>query len=263
MTDRDVITEEAEGWTVVRLDRPEVRNAMRAQTWRQLGDALDAVEVGETVGLILTGGDQWFSSGADLGEAGGSVAGAGPDSLWPSTARLRLAQRTIERMRAFPKPTIAAVEGYAIGVGWSLALSCDLIVASTSAFFAQPAAAAGMVADAGLVRDLCEAVGYRAATAMLLCGDRLTATDALSSGMLTSLSEPAGTLAAARGLAATMSAIPAPVRFAVKSLLAAARGGADVGFLEHEAVAVAFNKLQPGHAAGRASFRQGTRFFRG
>jgi hypothetical protein len=80
--------------------------------------------------------------------------------------------------------------------------------------------------------------------------------------MLTILSEPAGALTAALGLARTISAIPAPVRFAVKSLLAASRVGGEVGFLEHEAVAVAFNKLQPGHAEGRANFRQGTRFFR-
>jgi 2-(1,2-epoxy-1,2-dihydrophenyl)acetyl-CoA isomerase len=181
--------------------------------------------------------------------------------LWSSTARLRLAQRTIERLRAFPKPTIAAVEGYAIGVGWSLALSCDLIVSSSSAFFAQPAAAAGMVSDGGLVRDLCQAVGYQAAAAILLSSSRLEAADAFSAGMVTRLSQPGGTLADALDLARRVSAVPEPVRFALKSMLAAVRGGTASGFMEHEALAVAFNKLQPGHAEGRARFAAGARFY--
>jgi 2-(1,2-epoxy-1,2-dihydrophenyl)acetyl-CoA isomerase len=261
MTGSDLIGEQAGEWLVLRLNRPEVRNALRTATWQQLNEALDEVEGSDLAGLILTGGDQWFSSGADLREAGGTVDGSGPGSLWPATTRLRLAQRTIERLRAFPKPTVAAVEGYAIGVAWSLALSCDLIVASSASFFAQPAAAAGMAADAGLVRDLCQTIGYHAAVEALLCRTRLAAPEAMTAGMLTRLSEPGAALSDALGLAEAISAVPAPVRFVLKSLLVSARAGTDGSFLEHEAVAIAFNKLQPAHADGRASFRQGARFF--
>ena len=96
----------------------------------------------------------------------------------------------LSRLRAFGKPTIAAVEGYAIGVGWSLALACDLLVASRTTFFAAPASAAGMIADGGLVRDLCDAVGHRRAAELLLTRSRVEARDALRYGLVTELTEP-------------------------------------------------------------------------
>jgi 2-(1,2-epoxy-1,2-dihydrophenyl)acetyl-CoA isomerase len=261
MPENDLSVEETEGWLVVRFDRPQVRNALRAKTWTELDAALDRGESGEVAGLILTGGDQWFCSGADLGEARGASTLPGEASLWPATSRLRQAQRTIERLRAFPKPTIAAVEGYAIGVGWSVMLACDLIVASAAAFFAQPAPAAGMVPDGGLVRDLCRAIGYHATADMLLCSTRMEAADALRHGMLSRLSEPGHTLADSLELARSISAIPASVRFVLKSLLVSVLTGGDAAFLEHEAMAVSFGKLQPAHADGRASFRAGSRFY--
>jgi 2-(1,2-epoxy-1,2-dihydrophenyl)acetyl-CoA isomerase len=135
MTDDDVVVEAGASWLTLRLDRPAVRNALRRTTWQQLDAALDRAESdGAVAGVTLTGGPDWFSSGADLSDLGSPEDGGS----WAAVSRLRGAQRVLRRLRGFGKPTVAAVEGYAIGVGWSLALACDLLVASRTAFFAPP-----------------------------------------------------------------------------------------------------------------------------
>jgi 2-(1,2-epoxy-1,2-dihydrophenyl)acetyl-CoA isomerase len=258
MTDADIALEPGPAWLTVRLDRPAVRNALRRGTWHQLDAALDRAETdGEVAGVTLTGGPAWFSSGADLTDIGSPEEG-GP---WASVSRLHGAQRVLRRLRGFGKPTIAAVEGYAIGVGWSLALACDLLVASRTAFFAPPAGAAGMIADGGLVRDLCEAIGHRRAAELLLTRTRLEAADAMRHGLVTELTEPGRSEQHAVELAARIAALPASVRFATKSMLAAAQEVGGAGFLEHEALAVAYNRQQPERAQAYERFAAGERFY--
>jgi 2-(1,2-epoxy-1,2-dihydrophenyl)acetyl-CoA isomerase len=258
-TDAELVVEVADGWMTARLDRPAVRNAIRRSTWERLDAALDRAEVdGDVAGVTVTGGPEWFSAGADLTDL---TPPAGSGAIG-SVARLRHGQRVLRRLRTFGKPTIAAVEGYAIGVGWSLALSCDLLVASRTAFFAQPAGAAGMLADGGLARDLVDAVGYRRAVEVLLTRNRLEAADALALGMLNELTEPGGAGARAAELAARMGALPASVRFVTKSMLAGLLGAGDGDFLEHEALAVAFNRQQPERAQAADRFARGERFYR-
>lgn len=257
MTESDVRFELSDHRLLVRLARPDKRNALRHQTWRELEGVLDDAEVDPDVTVVvLAGTDAFFCAGADLQENPGRQHAM---DLWSATTRLRRGQRTLQRLRTFPKPTIAAVEGYAIGLGWCLALSCDLVVAARDSYFAAPAASAGMLADGGLIRDLYEAVGRRRATEILLLHTRLTAEAALGDHLVTRLAEPGGSVAVAMDLAAGIAARPPSVHFVNKALLASAIG-AD-GYLEHEATAVALNRMQPANLAGRDAFLAGQRFY--
>ena len=257
MTEPDVRVERSGPCLVIRLNRPDQRNALRHQTWRELEEALDEAEVDDAVEVVvLAGTDRWFCAGADLRENASRAHALG---LWSSTTRLRRAQRSLQRLRTFPKPTIAAVEGFAIGIGWCLALSCDLVVAARDSYFAPPAASAGMLADGGLVRDLFEAVGRRRANEILLLHTRLDAEVAATDHLVTEVSSTGQAVARALEMGAAIAARPASVHFVNKALLASALG-AD-GYLEHEATAVALNRVQPANMAGREAFLAGRRFY--
>jgi enoyl-CoA hydratase/carnithine racemase len=246
---------------IIRLNRPEARNAIRTRTWQELEVALDTAESDGAVRVVvLTGGPDWFAAGADLRENASSDPAVVADAF-TMTMRLRLAQRVLERLHCFPKPTVAAVEGYAIGLGWCLALSCDLIVASDSAFFAQPAATAGMLADGGLIRQLCDALGVRRTTEILFTRTKLPADEAHRYGMVTRLTKPGHTLEGAQELVTEIAQRPASVHFINKALLASAQAGGEAGYLEHEATAVALNRMQPANIEGRQQFLAGQRFY--
>src|SRR5260221_5519727 len=128
---------------ILSLRRAAQRNSLIWDSWTQLGDALSRIEAERRAGcIVLAGSGGFFSSGGDLKSA--PARGDGP--LAPA-ARLEHAQRVLLRLRSIPIPVIAAVEGGAVGLGWSLALSCDLIVAARDAFFAAPFVARGVVPD--------------------------------------------------------------------------------------------------------------------
>lgn len=257
MEDHDVHAEIRGECLLVRLDRPAQRNALRHRTWQELEEILDRAEVDNAVAvLVLTGGDDWFCAGADLRENAGRDHAM---DLWSSTTRLRRAQRALHRLRTFPKATVAAVEGYAIGLGWCLALACDLIVAAEDAYFAPPSATAGMLADGGLIRDLTEAVGRRRTNEILLLHSRLPAPQAAADGLVTTLAPRGEATARAVDLAADIAARPSSVHFVNKALLASALG--PDGYFDHEATAVALNRMQPANLAGREAFLGGRRFY--
>jgi enoyl-CoA hydratase/carnithine racemase len=240
----DVNTERIDNVLIVTLHRPAVRNALRTRTWHELDAALDDAESDGSIGvLVLSGGGRWFSSGADLAEASVS-ARKNPADLLARTARLRLAGRVIGRLRHFPKPTIASVEGYAIGLAWPLVLSCDLVVSSRSAYFGAPPQMTGMLADGGLTGLLIDAIGRRRAAEILLSKDQLSAEEAQRYGDITVLSEPGGALQAARELAAQINRRPLEIQILTKGLLVSAAAGEREAQLGHEWTAVALNRLQ-------------------
>lgn len=247
---------------IISLHRPEVRNAIRSRTWRELESALDSAESDPLVRVVvITGGPDFFCAGADLQEN----ASADPDILGDQfymTMRLRQAQRFLDRLRLFPKPSVAAVEGFAIGLGWCIALSCDMIVASETAYFAQPAAVAGMLIDGGLLRQLCETLGVRRTTEIMLTRTTLPASEAHGYAMVNRLTETGKALGGARDLVVEIARRPASVHFVNKALLASAMTSDRESFYEHEATAVALNRIQPANVSGRQQFLAGKRFYK-
>ncbi|GAB3457926.1 enoyl-CoA hydratase/isomerase family protein [Actinophytocola sediminis] len=253
--DTDVTVLRTADWLTVAIDRPAVRNALRTSTLAGLESALDTAERDDEVrAVILTGGPKFFCAGVDLKE----VTAADPaHDLVASTARLRRVHRLVDRLRTFPKPTVAAVDGYAIGIGFSLVLACDLVAAGRTAFFAHPSAEAGMLADGALVRDLHRLIGYRRTLELLLRGKRLTAVDAATCGLVNELSEPGESLAAAEAMVREFAAVPPEVLFGLKALAASAAGE---DFLAHESTMIALLKRSTSVEA-RRRFLSGERFF--
>ena len=138
----------AGGAATVELNRPETLNAWNAQFGSDLLAAIGDVAEDEDVrAVVLTGAGRGFSSGADLKDIGGETTADGrPDIYKTLTERYHPIMRAV---RLMPKPVVAAVNGPAVGIGCSLALCCDLILAAESAYFLLAFVNIGLVPDGG------------------------------------------------------------------------------------------------------------------
>lgn len=164
--------EQRDAVALVTIDRPERRNAVNHETLSALTDAIAAATANEpaTRALVLTGAGGHFSAGADLtGVEDASFA-----------AVLGAALRALHDA---PFPTIAAVEGAALGAGTQLAIACDLRVAAPTARFGVPAAKLGLMVDEWTVARVARLAGHGAARALLLAAEVLDAGAALRLGL--------------------------------------------------------------------------------
>ena len=164
------------------LNRPDALNAWNEQFGRDLLDAVTTVSNDEGVrALLITGAGRGFSSGADLKEQRGSGDGELPDL----SARLKeIYHPIITGLREMPKPVLAAVNGPAVGIGCSLALAADLIVAAESAYFLLAFVNIGLVPDGGSTAFLPARIGYARAAEMAMLGERVPAEQALEWGLV-------------------------------------------------------------------------------
>ncbi|MFF3404989.1 crotonase/enoyl-CoA hydratase family protein [Streptomyces sp. NPDC002742] len=180
------------GVLLITLNRPRVRNAVDRALAVSLDSALTRLESDPSLSVgILTGAGGHFCSGMDLK--------AFPEEGVPLVADRGLAGLTRARIR---KPLVAAVEGAAVAGGFELALACDLITASDTAFFALPEVARGLVAaEGGAVR-----LPYHVAMEMLLTAIALPAPDAARYGLVNRLTREGGALDAALALAERVQA---------------------------------------------------------
>jgi len=211
-------------WTVdggvglATMNRPKALNALNAQTLRELGQLLDAVERDATVkALVLTGGgEKAFVAGADIAEM---------SALGPLEARrfAEMGQRTFERLEELPIPTIAAVNGFALGGGCELAMACDLIYASEKARFGQPEVNLGIIPGFGGTQRLQRRVGPARAMEMILTGDMVDAASAKAWGLALEVLPPEKLLEHAVGQARKIASRgPAAVAAARRILRATA-----------------------------------------
>jgi 2-(1,2-epoxy-1,2-dihydrophenyl)acetyl-CoA isomerase len=163
------------------LNRPEALNAWNEQFGQDLLDAVSAVASDDSVrAVLITGAGRGFSSGADLKEQRTTAEGA-PDL----SSRLReVYHPIITGLREMPKPVIAAVNGPAVGIGCSLALAADLIVAAESAYFLLAFVNIGLVPDGGSTAFLPARIGYARAAEMAMLGERVPAEQALQWGLI-------------------------------------------------------------------------------
>ena len=175
------------------LDRPKA-NAIDAATSRQMADAVG--EFRNDPGLrvaILTGTGRFFSAGWDLKAA---AAGESDDAGYGEGGFGGITEDW-----ALDKPVIAAVNGYAAGGGFELALACDVIVASSNATFMLPEVNVGVVATSGGIIRLPHRIPYGLAMEMLYTGRAMQADEALSVGLVNRVVEPEALMDAARALA--------------------------------------------------------------
>ncbi|MGH3374187.1 MAG: crotonase/enoyl-CoA hydratase family protein [Actinoallomurus sp.] len=198
-----VLTEVDGGVAVITINRPEARNAVNSAVAKGIAGAVDEFDARKDVSvLVLTGAGGTFCAGMDLK---GFLTGDSP------IAEGRGFGGITERPPA--KPIIAAIEGYALAGGFELALSCDLIVASSAAKFGLPEVKRGLVAGAGGLLRLQHRIPYHAAMELALSGDHYPASRLAELGLVNRVTEPGEALAAARELA-TKIAENAPLALA-------------------------------------------------
>jgi 2-(1,2-epoxy-1,2-dihydrophenyl)acetyl-CoA isomerase len=164
------------------LDRPQARNAFDRALVADLRRALEAVAADDGVrAVVLTGAGGAFSAGADLKAGFDRTPEGHPDVL----KALREGYHPIvAALRTMPKPVVAAVNGAAAGIGCSIALACDLVIAAESAFFLLAFVNIGLVADGGSSLLIPERVGFARAAEMALLGERVPARQALDWGLI-------------------------------------------------------------------------------
>ena len=198
---------------IITLNRPEARNAVSQQLAEDLESAIDRLEADEALWIgILCGNGPAFCAGADL-----KAIASGEARL--TTKRGGFAG-LVRRVRT--KPLIAAVEGPAVAGGTEIVLSCDLVVASTTARFGLPEVKRSLVANAGGLFRLPKALPVNVAMEMALTGDDLDAEAAHRHGLVNRLVQPGHALATAVELAEAVNAnAPLAVRASRRVVLAA------------------------------------------
>jgi 2-(1,2-epoxy-1,2-dihydrophenyl)acetyl-CoA isomerase len=177
------LVERNDGLVTVIFNRPAKKNALNAANWIDLDRVLTEVAHDPADrALLLTGAGGNFSSGADRsGSETNGLTGHGPQ---PILAEMRTVGDIINRLHRLPKPTIAAVDGVAVGVALGLALACDLIVASDRARFCEIFVKRGLALDGGTSWTLPRHVGLRRAKQIAFMGDWIGAEDALAWGLV-------------------------------------------------------------------------------
>ena len=167
------------GVATITLNRPEKLNSFNREMALLLQSELDKCAADNTVRCIyLTGAGKAFCAGQDLAEV--------VDPNGPGMAKILSEHYNpiITQIRNIPKPILAAVNGVAAGAGANLALACDIVVATQSASFIQAFSKIGLIPDSGGSYHLPRLIGFQRASALMMLGDKVSATDALQVGML-------------------------------------------------------------------------------
>lgn len=222
MADGDQVLEvEREGPIVVlRLNRPEVRNAVNTELREAMGFEIERL-AGDTEAqvMILTGAGPAFCAGGDvrdmgrrLGSPPGKVAAAG----W---RRQRRILEMVAGLHRLPQVTIAALNGPAVGLGMDLALACDLIVAGAASWMAATFVDRGLIPDGGSLYFLPRRVGLARAKELMFSGRRVEAVEAASMGLVDVVAEDGDPLEAARGQARRFIDKSGPALMLMKSVL--------------------------------------------
>ena len=233
---QNVLWQVEDGVGVLTFNRPKVLNALDARTIDELGQVVAAVEGGAARALVLTGaGEKAFVAGADIGAM---------SSMTPAEARrfAEVAHGILARMERLPVPTIAAVNGFALGGGCEVALACDLVYASERARFGQPEVNLGIIPGFGGTQRLTRRVGAMRALEMVMTADFYDAARAKEMGLVLEVLPPERLLPFAVEQARKIAGKgPVAVALAKRAVLA----GADVELsvaneLERQAFAGAF-----------------------
>jgi enoyl-CoA hydratase/carnithine racemase len=207
------VTVEQEVLTVA-LQRPARRNAITQGMYAAMADAFDAASAHDGVGaVVLHGQPGCFTAGNDL-----------QDFAEPDARRERAGHRFLHAIAGCRVPIVAAVDGHAVGVGTTLLLHCDLVLASAEARFRLPFVPLGLCPEGGSSVLLPLAAGPRLASRLLLLGDPFDAATAVEAGIVNEIVPRDLLLPQARALAHRLAAQPRDALLATKALLKGSRG---------------------------------------
>ena len=230
-----LLSRPSEGVAMLKLNRPERRNALNMALRAALADAFRGLTDDPGVRAIVVSGEGGsFSAGADLNE-------------YIDASTIEVFKRDIHRLWRViadcPKPVIAAVHGYALGGGCELALHSDIVVAGRGAIFGQPEVKIGLIPGGGATQRLPRSVGKFAAMRLLLTGDTLSAEEALALGLISKLTEDSEVETVALEYATRIAAMPPIAVRQIKELvLASMNTSLDAGLrLEAKAFQIIFS----------------------
>lgn len=258
-TQQLVQQEIADNLAIITLHNPDKRNALTHTAFGEVAKAIkDAAAERSVRAIVITGAGAHFCSGLDL-TAGESLTGASDEQIQASMGELNAMIRAVVEAEV---PVIAAVEGAAAGVGASLALVCDLVVAAQSAFFVLPFGRIGLLPDGGVMQTLSASLGRAATMRMALLQQPLPAPAAQNAGLLAELADDGAALAVARECAAVLQMASPEALAATKQGVNAACLGRLSQALEDEAVQQPKLLRTDGHREGVQAFveRRAPRF---
>lgn len=220
----NVRTENKDGVLVITIDRPKVLNALNAQTVAEIGEAFAAAREDDSVRcVIVTGsGEKAFVAGADINELA---------QMTPITgkATAERGQRVFRAIEKFPKPVIAAINGFALGGGCELALACHIRIASEKAQLGLPEVSLGIIPGYGGTQRMARLLGKGKALELILTGDRVGAAEAERIGLVNKVVPPDQLMTAAEEMARTI-AKRGPL--AVSAAIEAVMSGSEMPFEE-------------------------------
>lgn len=227
---KDILVSEIDaGVVTIRLNRPDARNALRNRLLQEISGVLEQIARDDSVNaVVITGGEQVFAAGADIKEmAALDFIGVMSD---PRPGYWR-------RIAQFPKPLIAAVNGFALGGGCELVMHADIVVAGDNAQFGQPEINLGIIPGAGGTQRLLRTVGKSMAMQMVLSGEFINAEQARTFGLVSEVTLPEMSYSRALALAKVIAEKPSvAVRLAKECLLNSYETTLDTGLkLERKA----------------------------
>lgn len=215
----DIVFEQADGYAIVTLNRPDKLNSFTAAMHAELRATLETVRNTPAIrALVITGAGRGFCAGQDLEQRNMSPAAAPPD-LGQTIGDYY--NPLVRSLRALPLPVIAAVNGVAAGAGANIALACDLVIAAKSASFIQAFCKIGLVPDSGGTYWLPRLVGDARARALAMLGEKLSATQAVEWGLIWRAVDDADLLPEAKKTAAHFAKAPTRGIAAIKRALQA------------------------------------------
>jgi 2-(1,2-epoxy-1,2-dihydrophenyl)acetyl-CoA isomerase len=205
------------------LNRPKALNSFTSEMHVELAAALAETEADPGVRcLVLTGAGRGFCAGQDLADPAVAPAAAGAPPTDVGNVIDRFYKPLALRLRAFPVPVIAAVNGVAAGAGASIALGCDLVIAARSASFIQAFSKIGLVPDAGGTWLLPRLVGRANALALAMTGDKLPADEAQRIGLIWKCVDDIAFADEVSATATRLAAMPTAALVATRAALDAA-----------------------------------------
>ncbi|MDD3346170.1 enoyl-CoA hydratase-related protein [Oscillibacter sp.] len=195
------------------INRPEAMNALSDEVLTQFHEVLDGIDPDEVRCIIVTGaGDKAFAAGADISQMASATQAQG-------AAYARRGNDLMLRVEAYPIPTIAAVNGFALGGGCELAMSCDIRLASERAVFGQPEVKLGITPGFGGSQRMARLIGMGRAKELIYTARNVKAEEALSIGLVQAVYPAESLLAEAEKLARRIAAnAPIAVRQSKKAM---------------------------------------------
>jgi 2-(1,2-epoxy-1,2-dihydrophenyl)acetyl-CoA isomerase len=175
----NIIFDIKDSYAIIRLNRPSVFNSFNRAMALEVQAAFDECADNQSIrAVMLIGEGRAFCAGQDLGEI------VSPDGPSLPTILQEHYNPIIERIRKLQKPVVAAVNGVAAGAGANIALACDVVVATASASFIQAFSKIGLIPDSGGTFFLPRLIGFQKASALMMLGDKISATEAERIGMI-------------------------------------------------------------------------------